>query len=52
MIRPRTTTSSAARKPSFLTNATLDVFDYSNFTNNGAGVTWTRSTRVGPTTTP
>ncbi len=24
----------------FLANATLDVFDYSTFTNNGAGVTW------------
>jgi subtilisin-like proprotein convertase family protein len=25
----------------FLVNATLDVFDYSSFTNNGTGVTWT-----------
>ena len=24
----------------FLANATLDVYDYSSFTNNGAGVTW------------
>ena len=24
----------------FLANATLDVFNYSSFTNNGAGVTW------------
>ncbi len=24
----------------FLTNATLDVYDYADFTNNGAGVTW------------
>ncbi len=24
----------------FLANATLDVYDYSTFTNNGAGVTW------------
>ncbi len=24
----------------FVGNATLDVFDYSDFTNNGAGVTW------------
>jgi len=30
------------RNPSapFLANATLDVYDYASFTNNGAGVTW------------